>query len=163
MPDGLLTRAMPVFTSSHLGKWEPLFSDLLEGETLPMTSNGTWMLADRPGLVAVFDDGEVVYIGSTDKLGRELQVAVAGGTESELRSLIAVIELGASKKSAATRAKSGPLATRVTRKIVKMRYRVVPAAPSQMPLLAEAFAVVADPRYNGPTAQANAALDALPK
>lgn len=154
---------MPVFTPTHLGKWEPLYSDLLNGETLPMTSNGTWMLADRPGLVAVFDDEEVVYLGATEKLGRELQVAVAGGAESELRTLVAVIELGTSKKSAASRAKSGPLATRVNRKIAKMRYRVVPVAPSQMSLVAEAFTVVADPRYNGPTARANSALDALPK
>lgn len=121
------------------------------------------MLADRSGLIAVFDEGEPVYIGSTEKLGRELQVAVSGGAESELRSLVAVIELGASKKSAAARAKSGPLATRVSRKIAKMRFRVVPAPPSQMSLIADAFAVVADPRYNGPTARANAALDALPK
>lgn len=154
---------MPVFTPAHLGKWETLYRDLLEGETLPLTSDGTWMLADRPGLLATFDDGEVVYIGATEKLGRELQVAVSGGAESELRTLVAVVELSASKKNAASRAKSGPLATRVSRKIEKMRYRIVPAPPSQMPLLAEAFAVVADPRYNGPTARANAALDALPK
>lgn len=121
------------------------------------------MLADRSGLLAVFDDGEPVYVGAAEKLGRELQVAVSGGVESELRTLVAVVELGASKKSAAARAKSGPLATRVSRKIAKMRFRVVPASPSQMPLIADAFAVVADPRYNGPTARANAALDALPK
>lgn len=154
---------MPVFTPAHLGKWESLYSDLLEGETLPLTTDGTWMLADRPGLIAAFDDGETVYIGATDKLGRELQVTVAGGAESDLRTLVAIVELGASKKTAATRAKSGPLATRVSRKVAKMRYRVVPAAPSQMTLIAEAFAVVADPRYNGPTATANSALDALPK
>lgn len=154
---------MPVFTPAHLGKWETLYSDLLDGETLPLTADGTWMLADRPGLIAAFDDGEVVYIGATEKLGRELQVAVAGGAESELRTLVAVIELGSSKKSAGARAKSGPLATRVSRKISKMRYRVVPMTPSQMTQIAEAFAVVADPRYNGPTARANAALDTLPK
>jgi hypothetical protein len=161
--NAVLTKAMPVFTPTHLGKWEPLYGDLLNGETLPLTADGTWMLADRPGLIATFDDGEVVYIGAAERLGRELQVAVAGGAESELRTLVAVVELDASKKSAATRAKSGPLATRVSRKVSRMRYRVVPAAPSQMVVIAEAFAVVADPRYNGPTARANAALDTLPK
>ncbi len=154
---------MPIFTPAHLGKWEPLYSDLLDGDTLPLTDEGTWMLADRAGLMAVFDDGEPVYVGAAEKLGRDLQVAVSGGAESELRTLIAITELGASKKSAADRAKSGPLATRVSRKVGKLRYRVVPALPSQMTAVAEAFAVVADPRYNGPTARANAALDALPK
>ncbi len=154
---------MPIFTPAHLGKWEPLYSDLLDGETSPLTEEGTWLLADRSGLMAVFDDGEPVYVGAAEKLGKELQIAVAGGAESELRTLVAVIELGASKKSAAARAKSGPLSTRVSRKIAKMRFRVVPASPSQMANVAEAFAVVADPRYNGPTARANAALDALPK
>lgn len=154
---------MPIFTPSHLGKWESLYSDLLEGETSPLTEEGTWMLADRSGLVAVFDEGEPVYVGATEKLGRELQVAVAGGAESDLRTLVATGELGASKKSAAVKAKSGPLAVRVTRKLAKMRFRVVPATPGQMRLVADAFAVVADPRYNGPTARANSALDALPK
>ncbi len=154
---------MPVFTPAHLGKWEQLYRDLLEGETLPLTEEGTWMLADRTGLLAVFDEGEIVFIGASDKLGRELQIAVSGGAESALRSLIAIVELGAAKKSAATRAKSGPLAQRISRKLAKMRYRVVPASPSQISVLADAFAVVADPRYNGPTARANAALDALPK
>ncbi len=154
---------MPIFTPAHLGKWESLFKDLLEGETLPLTEEGTWMLADRSGLVAVFDDGEPVFIGATEKLGKELQVAVSGGAESQLRTLLAISELGAAKKNAATRAKSGPLANRVNKRIAKLRYRVVPASPTQMSLLAEAFAVVSDPRYNGPTARANAALDALPK
>ena len=74
---------MPIFTPSHLGKWEPLFSDLLDGETSPLTEEGTWMLADRSGLVAVFDDGEPVYIGSAEKLGRELQIAVAGVSDDQ--------------------------------------------------------------------------------
>jgi hypothetical protein len=154
---------MPVFTPAHLGKWERLYRDLLEGETLPMTEEGTWMLADRTGLLAVFDEGETVFIGASDKLGKDLQVAVTGGTESPLRSLVAIVELGAARKNAATRAKSGPLAQRISRKIAKMRYRVVPAPQSQVSALAEAFAVVADPRYNGPTGRGNAALDALPK
>ena len=154
---------MPVFTPAHLGKWEPLYRDLLEGETLPLTVEGTWMLADRPGLMAVFDDSEVVFIGETEKIGKELQAAVAGGAESALRSMIAIVELGASRKNAVSRAKSGPLAQRVSRRVAKMRYRVVPAPVTQLKALSEAFTVVADPRYNGPTAQANAALDALAK
>jgi hypothetical protein len=154
---------MPVFTPAHLGKWEPLYRDLLEGETSPLTADGTWMIADKPGLVAVFDDGEAVYIGAAEKLGRELSTAVSGGAESTLRTQIAVVELGGSVKTAAARAKSGPLAQRVSRKVAKMRFRIVPAPPSQLAALAEAFAIVADPRYNGPTARANAALDALPK
>jgi hypothetical protein len=154
---------MPLFTPAHLGKWERLYRDLLEGETLPMTEEGTWMLADRTGLLAVFDEGETVFIGASDKLGKDLQVAVTGGTESPLRSLVAIVELGAARKNAATRAKSGPLAQRISRKIAKMRYRVVPAPQSQVSALADAFAVVADPRYNGPTGRGNAALDALPK
>jgi hypothetical protein len=152
---------MPVFTPAHLGKWEQLYRDLLEGETLPLTADGTWMLADRPGLVAVFDEAEVVYVGGMEKIGKELQAAVAGNADSELRCLVAVVELGASPRSAASRAKDGPLAKRVTRKVEKMRYRVVPAPLAQLALLADAFTVVADPRYNGPTAQANAALDAV--
>ena len=154
---------MPVFTPAHLGKWEQLFRDLLEGESLPLTPNGTWMLADRPGLVAVFDEQEPVYIGAAEKIGKELQTAVSGSGESELRTLVAIVELGTSRKTAQTRAKSGPLAGRVSKRVAKMKYRVVPAPQAQLASLAAAFRVVADPRYNGPTAQANAALDGLPR
>ena len=154
---------MPIFTPAHLGKWESLYSNLLEGDALPLTEEGTWMLADRPGIYAIFDDGEVVFIGASEKLGKELHTAVSGGAESDLRTHVAISDMNTSRKNAHTRAKSGPLATRISKKIARLRYRVVPAPPSQMQAVAEAFAVVADPRYNGPTAQANAALDALPK
>ncbi len=154
---------MVVFSPAHLGKWEELFRDLVEGETSPLTGQGTWILADRPGLIAVFDEAEVVYIGASEKIGKTLQVATSGGAEEDLRTLVAEVEYGASRKSSSKRARSGPLAQKVSRRIQRMRYRVASAPAAHLKGLTAAFTVVADPRYNGPTARANNAIDSLPK
>ena len=71
--------------------------------------------------------------------------------------------MGASLKNAAQRAKSGPLALRISKRVEKFRYRVAPAPAKTMHQLADAFNVVADTRYAGPSALANRALDALPR
>ena len=63
---------MSVFTPAHLGKWEPLYTRLLEGETLPLTEDGTWMLGRKTGIVAVLHESEPIYIEATRDVGRLL-------------------------------------------------------------------------------------------
>ena len=154
---------MPAFTTVHLGKWEPLFTDLVDGEASALTEDGTWMLGDKSGLVCVFDDSEALYIEGSKNITKTLQCYINGGAESEFRTLVGVIEMGASQKNAAGRSKSGPLAKRISRRVAKFRYRVVPAPAKSLTQLADAFNVVADTRYAGPSAMANRALDALPQ
>ena len=151
------------FTQAHLGKWEQLYRDLLEGESLPLTPEGIWMLGDKPGMIAVFEDDEPVHISGTTNIAKNLQTYIKGGAVSGFRTLVAILDLGASQKTAEQRAKSGPLAERVDKRVAKMRYRVVPAPTQLLDTLAAAFTVVADPRYSGPTALANRAIDALPQ
>lgn len=152
-----------MFTPGHLGKWEPLFHDLVEGESQSLTPEGTWMLGDKPGLVAVLEGEELVYIGAAASIAKTLATFIKGGAVSDFRTHVATLDLGISPKTAEQRAQSGPAAERVNKRISKMRYRVVPAQPSLLDTLAAAFTVVGDPRYNGPTAMANRAIDALPK
>ena len=38
---------MPTFTPSHLGKWESLFTDLVDGEGSALTEEGIWMLGAK--------------------------------------------------------------------------------------------------------------------
>ena len=154
---------MSQFVPAHLGKWEPLFRDLLEGDTMPLNDEGVWMLGDKPGLVAIFEDGEPVYLTSSSGIARTLATFIKGGAECEFRTLVATVDLGASAKTAAERAREGPLAQRINKRVAKMRYRVAPGPAAQLEPLAAAFTVVADPRYNGLTARANRALDALPQ
>jgi hypothetical protein len=54
------------------------------------------------------------------------------------------------------------LGLRISKRVEKFRYRVAPAPAKIMQQLADAFNVVADTRYAGPSALANRALDALP-
>ena len=119
------------------------------------------MLGDKPGLVCVFEDSEPLYVEASTNIAKTLQCYINGGAESNFRTLVGVIEMGASQKNAAGRAKSRPLAQRMSKRIEKFRYRVVPAPARSLSQLANAFNVVADTRYAGPSAMANRALDAL--
>ena len=154
---------MPNFTPVHLGKWEPLFTDLVSGEASALTEEDTWMLGDKPGLVCVFEDTEALFVEASANISKTLQCYINGAAECEFRTLVGVIEMGASPKNAAQRAKSGPLAQRISKRIEKFRYRVVSAPAKSLSQLADAFNVVADTRYAGPSAMANRALDALPQ
>ena len=153
---------MTNFTPTHLGKWESLFTDLVDGEGYALTEEGTWMLGEKPGLVCVFEDDEPLYIEAAANISKTLQCYIKGGSECDLRTMVGGVEMGASMKNAAQRAKSGPLALRISKRVEKFRYRVVPAPTKTMQQLADAFNVVADTRYAGPSALANRALDELP-
>ncbi len=154
---------MPTFTPSHLGKWESLFIDLIDGEGSALTEEGTWMLGEKPGLVCVFDEDEPLYIEAAANISKTLRCYIKGGSECDFRTMVGVVEMGTSSKNAARRAKTGPLAERISKRIEKFRYRVIPAPVKILPQLSEAFNVVADTRYAGPSAVANQALDALPQ
>lgn len=153
---------MSVFTPAHLGKWEPLYRRLLEGETLPLNEDGAWMLGRKIGVIAVMHENEPIYIEATKDLGKTIGDYLNGGANCEFRAKVAVVELGASPRTAMERSRKGPLADRINRLVPQYRFAAVPATEALSERLAAAFTVVADPRLNGPTAQANATLDALP-
>ena len=154
---------MSVFTPSHLGRWEALYDDLLAEERMSLTAEGTWMLAEKPGLVAVFDGDEVVYVAGTRNIAKTLQGYLKGGSACEFRTLAAQVDLGVSQKTAEKRAQDGPVGQRVDKLAARLRYRVVPVQPSVLDAVSRAFIAVSDPRFNGPTARGNLAIDALPK
>lgn len=154
---------VPMFTPSHLGKWENLYRDLVEGERISLTPQGTWMLADKPGLVCVFDDEEIVYLAGCSSISRTIQAWIKGGSSNELRVMIATVELGVSPKSAIARVKTNSISKRVDKITLRLKFRVIPVPPTLLESLASAFLAIADPRYNGQTSLANLAIDALPK
>lgn len=154
---------MSTFTPSHLGKWEELYQRLLSPSAMPLNPDVIWMLGNKPGLVAVMDAGEAVYIEGVADIGKALTSYLSGAAECDFRTRVAIVELGASPRTASERAKKGPLAERVNKAIRGYSFNVVPATASTVEALASAFRVVADPRFNGPTAWANAVLDALPR
>lgn len=140
-----------------------MYRDLLAGERLSLTPEGTWMLAEKPGVVAVFDGDEVVYVAGTRNIAKTLQGYLKGGSACEFRTLAAEVGLGVSQRTAEARAQDGQVGERVSKLVGRFKYRVVPAQPSLVEAVARAFVVVADPRFNGPTAAGNLAIDALPK
>ena len=154
---------MSVFTPAHLGKWEPLYKRLLEGETMPLTEEGAWMLGRKTGVIAVIHDGEPIYIEATKDIGKTIGEYLNGGANCDFRANLAIVELGASPRTALERSRKGPLAERINRLLSQYRFAAVPATDALAERLAAAFTVVADPRLNGPTTQANAILDALPR
>ena len=154
---------MSVFTPAHLGKWETLYKRLIEGESLPLTEDGTWMLGRKTGIVAVLHDSEPIYIEATRDIGKTIGEYLSGATNCDFRAKIATVELDASPRNALERSRKGPLADRINRMLPQYRFTAVPATEALAERLADAFTVVADPRLNGPTAQANAVIDALPR
>ena len=52
---------------------------------------------------------------------------------------------------------------RVDTAVASYTYAICPASAGLLDTLSAAFTAVADPRFNGPTAQSNLAIDALPK
>ncbi len=154
---------MSVFTPAHLGKWEPLYTRLLEGETLPLTEDGTWMLGRKTGIVAVLHESEPIYIEATRDVGKTIGEYLSGAANCDFRTKIATVELGASPRNVLERSRKGPLADRINRMLPQYRFTAVPATEALAERLAAAFTIVADPRLNGPTAQANAVIDALPR
>ena len=87
---------MPTFTPSHLGKWESLFTDLVGGEGSALTEEGIWMLGAKPGLVCVFDEEEPLYIEAVDNISKTLQCYLKGGSECDFRTMVGIVEMGAS-------------------------------------------------------------------
>ena len=154
---------MSIFSPSDLGKWEQEYHILLDGERHSLTPHGTWLLGDKPGLVAVYDTDEVVYIGAARALGKTLQSFHKEGAVNEFRTFVAVFECGLSPKNAERRYKDGRSAKRVDAAVARMSFSVAPAPTQHLDLLAQAFTAVADPRFNGPTALSNLAIDALPQ
>lgn len=154
---------MRLLSPKDLGKWEPEYHALIEEARLPLTPRGTWFLADKPAIVAVFDQDEVVYITATRTLAKTMQSFHKEGAVNEFRSYVAIFECGLSPKTAEKRAASGRAAQRVDSAVAKLSFAAIPAPPAVLDQIAKAFIAVADPRYNGATATSNLAIDALPQ
>ncbi|MCH7592970.1 MAG: hypothetical protein IIB27_00465 [Chloroflexi bacterium] len=154
---------MMQFNPTDLGRWEPAYRTLTAGERHSLTPDGVWMIGEKPGLIAVFDDDDIVYITSTRNLAKILQSFPREGAECELRTLVATVDLGVPGKTAHTRASKGPTAQRVSRLLSRMTYSVAQVTTAHLDTVRDAFIAIADPRYNGRTSLANQALDQLPK
>ena len=114
-------------------------------------------------MIAVIHDGEPIYIEASKDIGKTIGEYLNGGANCDFRANLAIVELGASPRTALERSRKGPLAERINRLLSQYRFAAVPATDALAERLAAAFTVVADPRLNGPTAQANSILDALPR
>lgn len=129
---------------------------------MPLTEDGAWMLGRKTGVIAVMHEGEPIYIEASKDIGRTIGEYLSGGANCDFRAKLGIVELGASPRTALERSRKGPLADRINRLLPQYRFAAVPATDALSERLAAAFTVVADPRLNGPTAEANAILDSLP-
>jgi|GEM_PF-375703 hypothetical protein len=157
------TNIMQQFSPSDLGKWEEQYRQLIDGEKHSLSEAGTWALADKPGLVAIFDGEEPVFLTGTKTLAKTLQSFHKPASVNDFRSLVAIVECGLSPKNIEKKYKSGRTGQRVDTAVASYTYAICPAPAAQLDSLSAAFTAVADPRFNGLTAQANLAIDALPK
>ena len=108
------------------------------------------MLGDKPGLLAIFDDSGPVYTASSTNIARDTRVFLAGGSASEFRTLLAIQDLRASPRNAEARAKSGPLAVRLNKRVAKLSYRVAAAPTPMLVALAEGVHCSRGPPFERP-------------
>ena len=152
-----------MFSTSHLGKWGNLYKNLIEGEKIPFNETETWLLGGKPGIIAIFELDEVVYLTSTSNIIKEIQQFLKSDNLHEFRRMVAIIDLGISITSVGKGIRSKNMTLRINKKIKDFKFRIVPIRESIRIRVSEAFIAVADPRYNGPTSKSNLAIDNLPK
>ena len=152
-----------MFSASHLGKWENLYKNLIEGERIPFNATETWLLGDKPGIIAIFESDEVIYLTSTLNIVKEIQQFLKSDNLHEFRKMGAIVDLGISMVSVGKGIKSKNTTLRIDKKIKDFKFRIVPIRNNIKDRVSEAFIAVADPRYNGPTTRSNLAIDNLPK
>ena len=122
------------------------------------------MLGRKTGIIAVMHDGEPIYIEATRDIGKTVGEYINGRCELRLSAPRSrPSSLGHRPRNVNERSRKGPLADRINRMLPQYRFTAVPATDALAERLAAAFTIVADPRLNGPTAQANAVIDALPR
>ena len=53
---------MSHFNPKHLGKWQGIYNDLINGPKLPLNESSCWMMGEKHGLIAIFDKDEILHI-----------------------------------------------------------------------------------------------------
>jgi len=154
---------MSHFTSKHLGKWQGIYNDLINGPKLPLNESSCWIMGEKHGLIAIFDKDEILHIEASNNILKSIQSFITSGSLIHFRSLVAIIEFNISEKTAHSRSSKGPLSKKIDKRIGDFSYSVVQAPKNHINKLARAFNVVSDSRLSGPTSASNISIDSLPK
>ena len=154
---------MSHFTSKHLGKWQGIYNDLINGPKLPLNESSCWIMGEKHGLIAIFDEDEILHIEASNNILKSIQSFITSGSLIHFRSLVAIIEFNISEKTAHSRSSKGPLSKKIDKRIGDFSYSVVQAPKNHINKLARAFNVVSDSRLSGPTSASNISIDSLPK
>jgi len=154
---------MSHFTSKHLGKWQGIYNDLINGPKLPLNESSCWIMGEKHGLIAIFDKDEILHIEASNNILKSIQSFITSGSLIHFRSLVAIIEFNISEKTAHYRSSKGPLSKKIDKRIGDFSYSVVQAPKNHINKLARAFNVVSDSRLSGPTSASNISIDSLPK
>ena len=154
---------MSHFNPKHLGKWQGIYNDLINGPKLPLNESSCWMMGEKHGLIAVFDQDEILYIEASNNIFKSIHSFITSGSSIHFRNLVAIIEFNISEKTAHSRSSKGPLSKKIDKRIGGFSYSVVQEPKNHINNLARAFNVVSDSRLSGPTAVSNISIDSLPK
>lgn len=154
---------MSHFTSKHLGKWQGIYNDLINGPKLPLNESSCWIMGEKHGLIAIFDKDEILHIEASNNILKSIQSFITSGSLIHFRSLVAIIEFNISEKTAHSRSSKGPLSKKIDKRVGDFSYSVVQAPKNHINKLARAFNVVSDSRLSGPTSASNISIDSLPK
>ena len=79
---------MSNFTKKQLGKWELIFDELIFGIKLPLKESSSWFLGDKHGIIAIFNDDEILYVLGTQNISKTINNIVKGGNIGDFRKML---------------------------------------------------------------------------
>ena len=150
------------FTKKQLGKWESIYDNLIEGVKIPLKESTSWILGNKHGLIGIFNQEEILYFQSSNNIYKSVNSIIRGGVINDFRTMIAMVEFNISVESAPLKAAKGPLALKIDKKISTYSFSIIQAPKLHINKLSNAFNVVSDSTFGGPTVKSNVALDRLP-
>ena len=87
---------MSNFTKKQLGKWEFIFDELIFGIKFPLKESSSWFLGDKHGIIAIFNNDEILYVLGTQNISKTINNIVKGGNIGDFRKMLAIVEFNLS-------------------------------------------------------------------
>ena len=153
---------MSNFTKKQLGKWEFIFDELIFGIKFPLKESSSWFLGDKHGIIAIFNNDEILYVLGTQNISKTINNIVKGGNVGDFRKMLSIVEFNLSGNNIESKILKGTLATKIDKKISSFSFSISQAPKQHLERLSEAFNVVSDSTYGGPTVKSNISIDSLP-
>ena len=116
---------MSNFTKKQLGKWEFIFDELIFGIKFPLKESSSWFLGDKHGIIAIFNNDEILYVLGTQNISKTINNIVKGGNIGDFRKMLAIVEFNLSGNNIESKISKGTLSTKIDKKISGFSFSII--------------------------------------